>query len=123
MSRSAAVLMALVLAAGIGGVASGATGGGATVKVCFAKHDGRLRVLIKGKCASSERPLTLAELGPTGAAGAPGPQGAPGPLGPTGPAGPTGPKGDNGDTGPTGPTGPKGTTGNTGPPGPGGSET
>jgi hypothetical protein len=103
-----------------------------TIRACYAKKSGSLRVLAKpsAKCRRSERALSWSQRGPAGEPGAPGATGAagaggtPGANGPTGPAGadgadgqrgPTGPAGADGADGQRGPTGPTGIAGAPGP--------
>ena len=54
------------------------------VKACWLTRTGEIRVLIRGRCKSSEKSITLGEPGPQGPTG---PQGLTGPRGPEGVAG------------------------------------
>ena len=74
-----------------------------TIKACYSKKTGELRVLkAKKRCRKSERALRWNKKGRRGARGA---------TGPPGPAGATGAKGEAGAAGATGPQGPAGADG------------
>lgn len=86
--RTAVALAAVIaLSAGIG-VATGAIpSADGKIRACFAKDNGRLRVIDKAagqKCKASEKALAWNQRGPSGR------QGLPGQAGPAGPAGPAG---------------------------------
>jgi hypothetical protein len=135
--RAVALVTALVVALACGGAALAVGGSAAdTIKGCYKKSTGDLRVLKSGaSCKSSELAISWNKDGPKGAAGAPGAKGADGAPGAKGDTGATGPQGEpgakgadgaagakgdtgaagaKGDTGATGATGPKGDTGATG---------
>jgi hypothetical protein len=111
--RAVALLTAVVVALACGGAALAVGGSAAnTIKGCYKKSTGDLRVLKSGaSCKSSELAISWNKEGPKGAAGAPGAKGADGATGANGADGAAGPKGD---TGATGAAGPKGDTGATG---------
>jgi hypothetical protein len=87
-----------------------------TIKGCYKKKSGSLRVLVHGKrCKRGERSVAWSSAGAGGSDGGSGQQGPPGPMGPAGLngvsgipglAGPPGSAGSTGATGPTGPVGP-----------------
>jgi Collagen triple helix repeat (20 copies)/Domain of unknown function DUF11 len=115
LSLSAATKLALAVSTtaavclGVG-VATGAIpGGDGTIRACYTKVGGVLRVIDVEKspperCTSLERAISWNQAGQPG---------------PAGPAGPPGPKGDKGDRGEPGPAGPQGEQG---PPGPQGEQ-
>ena len=115
--RAVALLTALVVGLATGGAAMAVVGGSSaadeTIKGCYRKSTGALRVLPKGEtCKKSELAISWNKQGPagrTGQTGAQGPKGDPGPAGETGPKGDTGAQGPKGDTGPQGPAGTAGT--------------
>ena len=86
-----------------------------TIKACYKKKTGTLRMLVKAKrCKRGERSIAWSKGGAGGPDGGSGLQGPPGPMGPaglagiTGVAGSAGPAGSQGSTGATGATGPVG---------------
>lgn len=96
-----------------GGAALATIGGGGTIDGCYAKRDGRLRIIdtSTARCGNGERALAWSQTPPAG------PMGAAGPQGPKGIQGDQGPSGPKGDTGSIGPPGPPGSQGPQGPPG------
>ena len=100
---------------------SGAAARAASVKACYKKKSGAVRIATGRKaCRRGERRIMLNRLGPRGKRGARGPAGPTGPVGPSGSASNqgTGPQGVAGPIGAAGPTGSSGPTGPTGPTGP-----
>jgi Collagen triple helix repeat (20 copies) len=99
-ARLAVTLAALLSLTAAIGIASGAIpSSNGKIYGCFAKSDGKLRVIDKAKqqqCKSSEQALNWNQQG---LPGPPGPKGNPGPAGPQGAPGAQGPKGDKGDAG------------------------
>ena len=76
--------LALVIALSmivVAGNYSASQSSASSVKTCYSKKTGELRYLIKGKCKSSERSLSIGRIGPQGAKGATGARGATGPAG------------------------------------------
>ena len=103
------------------GIADAVTTTNTTIHGCYAKTDGKTRILRSGQnCTSSEYAVQWNEQGATGSPGPTGPTGktgATGATGKTGATGPTGPTGQTGQQGPIGATGPQGPAGATGPQG------
>lgn len=107
---------AIVLALVAGGIATAAKkpASGQRVTGCYAKKNGALRILTRGKrCKRGERKIVWTRSGTRGARGprglsgsdgANGPRGATGAAGAVGPRGATGPQGSTGSTGPVGPS-------------------
>ena len=97
--------LALVIAISmivVAGSYSASQSSGTSITTCYDKKTGALRYLVKGKCKSSEKTLSIgkpASKGATGLRGATGPAGAQGPAGPTGAPGPTGEPGPTGAPG------------------------
>jgi hypothetical protein len=83
MSFRRLILLVVIAALAVAGVAMAAKGGGGKVTLCAA-GDGALSAPKSGKCGNGERKLTVA------AKGAPGPAGAVGPAGQAGAPGPAG---------------------------------
>jgi hypothetical protein len=108
--RAVALVTALVVALACGGAALAVGGSAAdTIKGCYKKSTGDLRVLKSGaSCKSSELAISWNKDGPKGAAGAPGAKGADGAPGAKGDTGATGPQGEPGAKGADGATGAKG---------------
>jgi len=93
LSISMVIALSLVIVAGN---VTASRSSGTAITTCYNKKTGDLRYLIKGKCKSTERTLSIGQSGaqgPAGAAGASGAAGAQGPAGPTGAPGPTGASG------------------------------
>jgi Collagen triple helix repeat (20 copies) len=112
---AAAVVLVSVGAAVATAAIPGADG---TIRACFEKKEGDLKVIDEGKsCKRGENLLVWNQTGPRGIQGVAGPQG---PQGPQGPVGATGAQGAMGATGPQGESGPAGPQGATGPQGPAG---
>jgi hypothetical protein len=130
---------ALVLAAGVaallvvGGTALATIpGSDGTIKGCYTKGTGSLRVIdasASAQCKTGEAALSWNQKGPKGDPGPQGPRGYDGQTGPAGadglpgaqgPKGDTGDQGDQGVPGPRGLVGPTGPAGQTGPAGPAG---
>jgi hypothetical protein len=111
--RAVALVTALVVALACGGAALAVGGSAAdTIKGCYKKSTGDLRVLKSGaSCKSSELAISWNKDGPKGAAGAPGAKGADGAPGAKGDTGATGPQGEPGAKGADGAAGAKGDTG------------
>jgi hypothetical protein len=86
-------VLALLTAAGGAAAWAATTTSGKTIRACFKRHGGALR--IAGRCRHDERRLSWNQIGPIGATGA---------RGATGKTGKTGPKGEQGPTGATGPS-------------------
>ena len=104
LSISMVIALSLVIVAGN---VTASRSSGTAITTCYNKKTGDLRYLIKGKCKSTERTLSIGQSGaqgPAGAAGASGAAGAQGPAGPTGAPGPTGSPGPTGAPGTTGVT-------------------
>ena len=76
-----------------------------TLKACFKKSSGAMRLLRTGACTGRERLVSWNVAGPRGQTGPRGATGLPGPRGATGAKGGKGTKGDTGDRGPVGPPG------------------
>jgi hypothetical protein len=108
--RAVALVTALVVALACGGAALAVGGSAAdTIKGCYKKSTGDLRVLKSGaSCKSSELAISWNKDGPKGAAGAPGAKGADGAPGAKGDTGATGPQGEPGAKGADGAAGAKG---------------
>ena len=89
----AGVILLVAAVIGGGAFAVGAIPGpDGSVKSCFKKRGGQLRVIDSGKrCKRNERTLRFNQRGRAGPAGADGQPGAPGATGETGPTGPQGP--------------------------------
>ena len=99
LSISMVIALSLVIVAGN---VTASRSSGTAITTCYNKKTGDLRYLIKGKCKSTERTLSIGQSGaqgPAGAAGASGAAGAQGPAGPTGAPGPTGSPGPTGASG------------------------
>jgi hypothetical protein len=102
--------LALFVALGGGAYAaiSALPGQGGTIRGCYQKKSGKLRVIAAGKkCLKSERVLAWSQRGPAGTvgtAGQPGAAGAAGAAGAGGALGATGAQGATGSQGPVGPT-------------------
>lgn len=105
----ATVMAFLALVFAMGGFAIAATDSAkkkSTIRACYAKKTGDLRLLAgkKKRCRKGERKITWAKkgprglVGPAGASGPQGPQGAQGETGPQGPAGVSGGGGEGGTT-------------------------
>jgi hypothetical protein len=124
----ARVLLAVAVAALIGGSALGAfaanrAGDKSVIQACKLKMTGALRVVNDpSKCTKREVALSWNVQGPAGAAGPTGPQGAKGDAGPAGPQGERGVAGPQGPAGPQGAQGPNGAQGSPGPPGAAGAQ-
>jgi len=99
LSISMVIALSLVVVAGN---VTASRSSGTAITTCYDKKTGDLRYLVKGKCKSTEKTLSI---------GKPSSQGATGPAGATGPTGATGATGSAGAQGPTGATGPAGATG------------
>jgi uncharacterized protein DUF11/collagen triple helix repeat protein len=112
-----------VVCLGVGVAASSIPDADGTIRGCYTKLGGVLRVIDPAKgesCKSFEVPISWSQTGPQGTQGLPGPAGPPGPAGDAGPAGepgPEGPAGPAGEKGDPGPEGPPGAQGEPGPPG------
>jgi Collagen triple helix repeat (20 copies) len=107
---------AAALAFGTSAVALEPSKKSSTIKACYKKKSGSLRMLAQGKrCKPRERSITW---GKRGAAGSSGDAGQKGPAGPVGPVGLDGVFGVAGPAGSPGSQGSAGTTGATGPVGP-----
>ena len=97
----AATLALVVAATGVGVAAIPGRDG--SIRGCYSKKTGVLRVIDTGKrCKRGEKLLTWNQRGSAGAPGSAGAAGAPGPAGETGAQGAQGEKGPQGDTGPPG---------------------
>ena len=81
VTSSIAIAIALVL---VSGNLSASQSSGTSVTTCYNKKTGDLRYLIKGKCKSSEKTLSIGRVGPQGAKGATGERGATGATGASG---------------------------------------
>ena len=94
--RSGIVISALAVAAFVSmGVADAVTTSNNVIHGCYAKSDGKVRILRSGQqCNSNEYAVQWNEQGPAGMTGDTGPQG------PAGKNGKTGPQGETGKTGP-----------------------
>jgi hypothetical protein len=85
------VALAAVAAFGVGGWAVAAGGSSGTIRACYAKRTGALR--IAKSCRKGEKAISWGKVGP------------PGPAGPRGDAGPRGLAGEGGETGISGKAG------------------
>jgi Collagen triple helix repeat (20 copies) len=131
--RSAALIVAAVVAAGIGVAITTATAATkdpngftryGTFNVCWDNSKGTVRrILSTGSCRTGESKVQWYSAGSPGGIGPQGPKGDLGQVGPTGPTGPAGPKGDTGATGADGPQGETGAAGADGADGVSGLET
>ena len=96
LPSSIVIALALVV---VSGNLSASQSSGTSITTCYNKTTGDLRYLVKGKCKSSERTLSIGKPGVQGARGATGAQGPTGSPGPTGAPGPTGSPGPSGAPG------------------------
>jgi NADPH-dependent glutamate synthase beta subunit-like oxidoreductase len=80
-------LAALVLASGGLAVAAIPSASNDTVRACYKKKNGQLRIVKRGKCKKSETAISWNKEGPQGLTGKPGVAGAQGTQGATGSAG------------------------------------
>jgi hypothetical protein len=114
-----ALVIALVLSAGVAYVALGSTTG-ETYYACVNNASGTIKMVSEADtCSGNDMNVVWNQQGPQGVAGPQGeqgpagPDGAEGPQGDTGPQGPQGDQGFQGDPGPRGPVGPQGPAGPT----------
>lgn len=88
-----AAALALFLAVGGAAAWAATSSGGKTIRACYKRHGGALR--IAGRCRHGESRLTWNQIGPIGATG------GKGSIGKTGKEGKQGPKGETGAAGPS----------------------